>query len=147
LLYRWHPAFDSEVDVLYEERRRGETVYVCLLPNDSGVVIPTWMFSAAACDAMKIGAPRASLGALNEVRAILSEIGFDRVGTAARQLRKEPIDANARTEGFESSDTTRPTAERKSNHKTGRQQSFRSGELTGTTSARSRAKKRRGGGK
>jgi hypothetical protein len=22
--YRWHPAFDHEVDVLYEEQRRGD---------------------------------------------------------------------------------------------------------------------------
>jgi hypothetical protein len=37
--YAWHPGFDTDIDVVYDEIRGGERVYVCLLQNDSGVVI------------------------------------------------------------------------------------------------------------
>jgi len=50
--YAWHPAFGSEVDVLYREARRGEDVHVCVRPDGSGVVIPSWMFDSARCGSM-----------------------------------------------------------------------------------------------
>jgi hypothetical protein len=67
-VYPWHSAFDTEIDVAYEERRRGERVYVCVLANDSGVVIPAWMFDPAACAGLKLGAPRVCVAALDRRR-------------------------------------------------------------------------------
>ena len=50
--YRWHPPFGGEVDVAYEEVRRHERVYVCLVRNDSSVMIPAWMCDPIACTKM-----------------------------------------------------------------------------------------------
>jgi hypothetical protein len=142
VLYRWHPAFDSEIDVLYEEQRRGEAVYVCLLPNDSGVVIPTWIFSAALCASMAIGAPRASLRALIEARAILTEVGFHGPRTAAERREQEKADANASTE---KSVTARAATELESNHEARRQKPSGGRQAASTTATRRGATKRKGG--
>jgi hypothetical protein len=88
--YRW-------IDVLYEEFRRSERVYVCLLPNDSGMVIPAWMFDPALCACMKLGAPVLSMGALQEARAILTELGSDGSVAAPDARQKERADAKPGT--------------------------------------------------
>lgn len=93
MTYPWHPAFDTDVDVLYEEKRRGEVVYVCLLPNDSGAVIPKWMFNDGKCSEMQVAESRASLPALIEVRAILTELGFHGSDVAAGRRDEEGASA------------------------------------------------------
>jgi hypothetical protein len=143
MLYRWHPAFDTEIDVLYEEQRRGEAVYVCLLPNDSGVVIPTWMFSAALCASMAIGSPRASLRALIEARAILTEVGSHDSRAAAERREQEKADANANTE---KSVTARAATELESNRQARRQKPSRGRQAARATTTRRDATKRKVGG-
>jgi hypothetical protein len=145
VLYRWHPAFDSEIDVLYEEQRRGETVYVCLLPNDSGVVIPTWMFNAALCASMAVGAPRASLRALIEARVILTEVGFDYSRTAPERREEERADDNASTKRGAKGVAAGAAVERESHHEARHQKPSNSRESTRSTDTRSGATARKGG--
>jgi hypothetical protein len=73
-------------------------VYVCLLPDDSSVVVPKWMFEAATCASMKLGTPRCSLRALNEVHALLTELGFHRRRTALKEQPAEAKRGESKTE-------------------------------------------------
>jgi hypothetical protein len=59
---------------LYRERRGDEEVFVCVIADDAGVVIPAWMFDSVVCSGMTIGERRASIVALREVRRIVDEI-------------------------------------------------------------------------
>jgi hypothetical protein len=47
------------------------------LPNDSGIVIPAWMFDVEICARMKVGMPQVSMASLEDVRVILSETRLD----------------------------------------------------------------------
>ena len=38
--YAWHPAFDKEVEVQYRASRRGVGVRICVMEDQSGLVIP-----------------------------------------------------------------------------------------------------------
>ena len=80
--YPWHPGFQQELEVLYREARRGETVFVCRMPDGSGEVVASWMFDAAACAGMAIGPPRVSVAALVELRALLDGLGSDGLAVA-----------------------------------------------------------------
>jgi hypothetical protein len=75
--YRWHAYFARELSVLYRETRRGESVYVCLMPDGTGSVVPEWMFDAAECLRHDLGPPRASIDALLDLRALLLAIASD----------------------------------------------------------------------
>ena len=55
--------------------------------------IPTWMFNPGTCASMSIGAPRASVRALVEVRTILTEVGFHASRTAVERRGEEKVDA------------------------------------------------------
>lgn len=80
--YPWHPKCGIDVEVQYREARRGESVCVCRVDDDTSEVIPAWMFDPSACGAMQLGARQASLEALEHVRVILHELGFDRAAAA-----------------------------------------------------------------
>jgi hypothetical protein len=142
VLYPWHPAFGSDIDVLYEEQRRGETVCVCLLSNDSGVVIPKWMFSAAATSRMSIGESRPSLRALIDVRALLAEVGFHGGCPAIRGRAAEEDNAKVR----QAAEGVTPAAagpERRTNHKSRQKKSSYGHTPAGKAASRSGAKKRK----
>ena len=81
------------MDVVYEELRRGDKVYVCLELNESSVAVPRWMFDSAACAGMKVGSPQVSVAALEEVRVILAELGFDGSAAAINPRLKESAHA------------------------------------------------------
>jgi hypothetical protein len=51
------------VAVLYSEKRAGAHRFVCTLADDSGVVIPAWMFDAAVCSRMTFGVRSPSIAA------------------------------------------------------------------------------------
>jgi hypothetical protein len=70
--------FGRDVEVLYRESRRGEAVRVCLLEDQSGHVIPEWMFEPTGCAAITVGAPRVSIPAIADLRLLLADLGFDR---------------------------------------------------------------------
>lgn len=86
--YRWHPAFDCELEIRYVEVRRAERVFVCAMADTSTAVIPAWMFDVALCAGMAVGAPRVSVEALLEVRALLGGTRFD-CGPCAEEVRRE----------------------------------------------------------
>ena len=77
--YRWHAYFDRDLAVLYRETRRGEIVYVCVMPDGTGSVVPEWMFDSAVCTQSEIGAARLSVDAMLDLRALLAAIGSDSV--------------------------------------------------------------------
>jgi len=81
--------------VQYREVRRGEVVFVCVMPDRTGEVIPAWMFDPAACARMALGLPRVAVEALEQVRAILREVGFDGGAVARDERPQERSDANA----------------------------------------------------
>jgi len=58
-----------------EQRAGGEVVHVECSPGIV-IVVPAWMLSATTCAAMELGDPRASVAALAELRALLSQLGF-----------------------------------------------------------------------
>ena len=60
-------------------------MFVCRAPNGTASAIPAWMFDPTTCERMVLGAPRASLHALDELRALLHELGFDRPEAATRE--------------------------------------------------------------
>jgi hypothetical protein len=105
--YAWHPAFDKEVEVQYRESRRGETVRVCVMEDQSGLVIPDWMFDRSKCASFTIGAPRVSIPAIVDLRALLTEIGFDRHPARPDVPPQEKIDAKS-TAALDSSSDHEP---------------------------------------
>ena len=70
--YRWHPLRGKRLAVF---RRTGplgsEHVHVDAGDGFSRE-LPAWMFDAALCSAMELGAPQVALEALNELREVLS---------------------------------------------------------------------------
>ena len=78
--------------MLYRESRGGEDVHVCVRPDGSGVVIPSWMFDSARCASMLLverGHP--SLAALCEARAILDEVRSDRLAIVPNNRSQEQV--------------------------------------------------------
>jgi hypothetical protein len=73
VVYPWHPAFSANIKAHFTKHHRGERVYVCLMPNDSGVVIPAWMFDVGACAPMKLGRLRVSMAVLEDLCVIFSD--------------------------------------------------------------------------
>lgn len=48
---------------------------MCTLPSaKAAVVVPAWMFDRAFCSRLTLGARRAAVGALRELRSILDEL-------------------------------------------------------------------------
>ena len=91
--YPWHPAHGSEIDVHYREKRGGEEVFVCTLPNAAAaVVVPGWMFERRSCSGMILGPRRSSIGALREVRSILDEIRSAKANGSHGTLPSEESD-------------------------------------------------------
>jgi len=74
--------------VLYREVRRTDVVFVCRATDDTAAVIPAWMLDPLCAD-MVLGAPRASVRSLEQLRALLHELGFDRAGTTERERSQE----------------------------------------------------------
>jgi len=73
--YPWHAAYGREVDVHYREKRGGEEVFVCTLPNaGAAVVVPAWMFDRAFCSGLKLGVRRVSTAALRDALSMVDEI-------------------------------------------------------------------------
>jgi hypothetical protein len=91
--YRWHAYFDRDLSVLYRETRRGEIVYVCIMPDGTGDVVPEWMFDSAVCGCADLGTPQVSVATLLDLRALLMAIGSDPEPTLAQLPTKE--DRNA----------------------------------------------------
>ncbi len=87
MAYPWHPAFGKHIDVIYQEKRRGESVYVVVLPNDSGATIPVWMCDPGTCAKMTLGHPHINVRSLEELRAILTELGFHAHPTVTLQSK------------------------------------------------------------
>jgi hypothetical protein len=78
------------------------------------------MFNAGVCASMSIGTPRASLRALIEVRAILTEVGFHDSRTAVERRGEEKVDAKASTKRGDRKLAARAATERGSDHETRR---------------------------
>jgi hypothetical protein len=98
--YRWHAYFDRDLSVVYRETRRGEIVYVCVMPDGTGCVVPEWMFDSAACAHPELGEPQVSVDALLDLRALLMAIGSDSASAPVltkedRRARKTRTDADA----------------------------------------------------
>lgn len=77
----------------YRETRGGEGVFVCITPDGTGQVIPAWMFDAGVCRQIRVDAPRVCVDALEHLRAILAELGFDCTLAATQERSKEEVDA------------------------------------------------------
>ena len=81
------------MDVLYRESRGGEDVHVCIRPDGSGVVIPSWMFDGGRCTSLLlVERAHPSLAALCEARAILDEVRSDRLAIVPNNRSQEPSD-------------------------------------------------------
>jgi hypothetical protein len=66
---------------------------MCRMPDGTVQVIPAWMLDPSECARMELGGPRVSAQALEDVRAILRELGFDRLGAAdPEQPQKKAFD-------------------------------------------------------
>jgi len=142
--YPWHAAFGGEIEVLYEELRRDERVYVCMRPNDSTVVIPAWMCESAACANMKLGKPRASVAALEDVRVILTELGFHRCSTATETRPEESANESVnKSENHEGIPAATPAIERGKSRRPGRKESKGRRRGTGKAATRSRSTERK----
>ena len=138
--YAWHPEYEREIEVLYREERNGEEVFICVLPDGSGQVVPTWMFDGARCVGMRVGAPRASASALEQLRVLLRELGFDSESAAdvgRPQEVQDEAEAKSRDEASEAvvaRADCRPTggrAESRSRHCGARTHAARSGRHSG----------------
>ena len=64
------------------------------MPDNTGEVIPAWMFDAAVCMRMRVGNPRVSMNGLAQMRALLNELGFDRDQAGNQRRRENAIDEN-----------------------------------------------------
>src|SRR5690242_20609758 len=83
LIYRGHSLVGQSLPVLYRERRRGEQVAICELPDGSRAVVPAWMLDRAACATLTFGAPQCSLEALRDLRRLLDSLEFEHAPTPA----------------------------------------------------------------
>lgn len=90
--YQFHPAFGRDLEVQYREERRGEIVFVCAIADGTWGTIPTWMCDPALCARVTVGEPGASVAAMQEVREILTALGFDRRATATPARLQETTD-------------------------------------------------------
>jgi hypothetical protein len=69
--YRWHPLYGRSARLIQSERRAsGEFVHVELT---AGIVtiLPAWKFDPIYCATLKIGVPRVSLAALDDLHRLL----------------------------------------------------------------------------
>src|SRR6266540_2414703 len=90
LYYPWHPGCGTDIDVQYREvRSGGEVVFICRVAGDSAAVIPARMFDPSCCARMVLGAPHTSVAALEEMCALLRELGFDSPATATHVRSQE----------------------------------------------------------
>jgi hypothetical protein len=78
--------------VAYRERRRGESVAICDLPDGTRVVTPAWMLDRAACAALTRGVSRCSLDALRDLRRLLDALAFEAAVSAGASSRAEVDD-------------------------------------------------------
>jgi len=78
--YRWHPFFGRSLDVIRRVSRAGREFIHCELPDATIGQIPLWMTDASLCGAMTTGTPRASLGALADLRQLLDASLVDGAG-------------------------------------------------------------------
>ena len=67
-------------------------MFIGRVAGDTAAVIPAWMFDAVRCAGMVLGAPRASLVALDEMGGLLCELGFDGPATATHARSQETTD-------------------------------------------------------
>ena len=52
------------VPVLYREKRKGERVAICEMPDGACLVLPDWMLERPHCEGMFHGGPRPSVAAM-----------------------------------------------------------------------------------
>ncbi len=67
-------------------------MFICRVADDTAAVIPAWMFDPSRCAGMALGAPSTSLTALEQMRVILRELGFDGPATATPARPQEGAD-------------------------------------------------------
>lgn len=144
--YPWHPAHGSTIDVHYREKRGGEDVLVCTLPNAAAaVVVPAWMFDRALCSRLTLGPRRASVPALREVRAVIDEVRSAKPTGSSGIVRPEEIDGEATSraqpiDGPKAADGDHLPDQREDS---GFEDSSRDRRSSGTSSARSRTTRHR----
>lgn len=93
--YPWHPAYGSEIPIVYWETRRGERVLVTILSDGTRGVVPAWMLDRDLCGAMGFGQPVAAASALADLRRILDGLKLAVEGPTIVEDRgheKEPIE-------------------------------------------------------
>jgi hypothetical protein len=87
--YRWHPLYGRRLRQQYSEQRAGgRVVHVEATPGVI-IVLAAWMLDPAACAGMKIGVPRADVGALSDLHRLLVEHGFRRSSLGDPRIAKE----------------------------------------------------------
>jgi hypothetical protein len=110
--YAWHAYFGEELDVLYRETRRGEIVYICLMPDQTGGVIPEWMFDASRSGRSELGAACASIAALQDLRALLAAVTSDAEAVVQMEpLQQEVGDAQKQEDCGQQCATDGPTVD------------------------------------
>jgi len=72
IAYRWHPLHGKRLPVVRRRGRRGTEVIDVLIRQGVSRELPAWMTDEAACRVMSQGPPQISVGALMELRAVLS---------------------------------------------------------------------------
>jgi hypothetical protein len=103
--YRRHALFGRRVRIQWADNRAsGRFVHVEVLPGVV-TVVPAWMLDASACTGTKIGAPRASLQALQALDDLLKRRGFRRSCSGDIAAREEQPDAGCTDKGLAASTT------------------------------------------
>jgi hypothetical protein len=98
--YRWHALFGRRVRIeRADNRKAGRFVHVEVLPGVV-TVVAAWMLDASACVGMEIGAPRASLAALQDLDDLLKRRGLRRSCSGDIAAREEQPDARPADEAF-----------------------------------------------
>ena len=87
--YRWHPAYEQKIIVVYRETRSSGSVAICQMPDGSCATLPVWMLDAAICACMREGPPQVSLAAIRDLRDTLRALGFDRPVAPVHEAQRE----------------------------------------------------------
>ena len=78
--YKWHPMYGQRVPVMRRVRSGGKEFVHVELRAGIWREVPVWMTEASTCEPHSLGPPQVSVGALNELRALLSDSSTERSG-------------------------------------------------------------------
>src|SRR5687767_3282539 len=99
--YPWHPLRGKRLRLVRRTGHRGRDSVHVETRSGASSELPAWMCSASACASMTLGPPLVRVGALNELRAVLTAMLANRSLSRSSSFspKEEALDATTNKPG------------------------------------------------